>query len=83
MFFAPTVLADVTHDMKIANEEAFGPVMTIIKFETEQEVVSLTVLSANCFLTPCLDNMLPLRFAWPTAPSTAWAAACSPPTTGT
>jgi acyl-CoA reductase-like NAD-dependent aldehyde dehydrogenase len=39
-WFAPTVLANVNHDMRIANEEAFGPVMSIIKFNTEDEVVN-------------------------------------------
>lgn len=38
-FFEPTVLAGVTHEMHIANQEAFGPVMTIVKFQSEQEVV--------------------------------------------
>lgn len=31
LFFEPTVLADVTEDMHIAQEEVFGPVMTMIK----------------------------------------------------
>lgn len=39
LFWQPTVLANVTHDMEVANEEAFGPIMTIIKFKTEEEVV--------------------------------------------
>jgi succinate-semialdehyde dehydrogenase / glutarate-semialdehyde dehydrogenase len=30
-FYLPTVLAGVTNEMKIAQEEVFGPVMTIIK----------------------------------------------------
>lgn len=38
-FFPPTILADVTQDMKIAKEEAFGPVMTIIKYKTEEQVI--------------------------------------------
>lgn len=44
LYWMPTVLADVTHDMKIANEECFGPVMTIIKFNTEEQVLAM----ANC-----------------------------------
>lgn len=44
LYFEPTVLADVTHDMKIANEECFGPVMTVIKFHSEEEVIRM----ANC-----------------------------------
>jgi len=38
-FFAPTVLADVTADMRIAQEETFGPVAPIIAFEAENEVI--------------------------------------------
>jgi hypothetical protein len=30
-FYEPTVLVDVANDMRIAQEEVFGPVMTIIK----------------------------------------------------
>jgi acyl-CoA reductase-like NAD-dependent aldehyde dehydrogenase len=44
LYFEPTVLADVTHNIRIANEEVFGPVMTIMKFKTEEEVIRL----ANC-----------------------------------
>jgi succinate-semialdehyde dehydrogenase / glutarate-semialdehyde dehydrogenase len=38
-FFAPTVLADVTADMRIAQEETFGPVAPVIAFEEEEEVI--------------------------------------------
>ncbi len=38
-FIEPTVFADVKDDMKIAREEIFGPVMSIIKFKTVDEVV--------------------------------------------
>src|SRR5689334_4901082 len=34
-FFEPTLLVDVTHEMRVANEEAFGPIMTVIKFKSE------------------------------------------------
>lgn len=44
LFFTPTILANVTHQMRIANEEVFGPVMTIMKFDTEQQVIEM----ANC-----------------------------------
>jgi len=39
-FFAPTVLANATHEMKIANEETFGPVAPIFTFETEEEAIA-------------------------------------------
>jgi aldehyde dehydrogenase (NAD+) len=38
-FVAPTVFADVSDGMKIAQEEIFGPVMSIIKFKDLDEVV--------------------------------------------
>jgi betaine-aldehyde dehydrogenase len=38
-FIEPTVFADVTDDMTIAREEIFGPVMSVLEFETEQEVI--------------------------------------------
>lgn len=39
-FVAPAVFADVTDDMTIAREEIFGPVMAVLDFETEDEVVA-------------------------------------------
>jgi aldehyde dehydrogenase (NAD+) len=38
-FVAPTVFADVKDDMKIAKEEIFGPVMSVIKFSSIDDVV--------------------------------------------
>jgi len=38
-FIQPTVFADVQDDMKIASEEIFGPVMSIIPFKSVDEVV--------------------------------------------
>src|SRR5581483_10051454 len=39
-FVEPTIFADVKDNMKIAEEEIFGPVMSIIKFKDLDEVVS-------------------------------------------
>jgi len=39
-FVAPTVFADVTDDMTIAREEIFGPVMSVLAFDTEEEAVA-------------------------------------------
>ncbi|MEM5516393.1 betaine-aldehyde dehydrogenase [Henriciella sp. AS95] len=39
-FYAPTVIADSTDDMEHVREEIFGPVMTVLKFDTEDEVVA-------------------------------------------
>ena len=40
-FMQPTLLANVTNDMKVAREEIFGPVAVVIKFKTEDEVVAM------------------------------------------
>jgi succinate-semialdehyde dehydrogenase / glutarate-semialdehyde dehydrogenase len=41
-FFEPTVLADVTAQMKIAREETFGPVAPLFRFYKDEEVVQLS-----------------------------------------
>lgn len=40
-WFEPTVLADVTADMKVAREETFGPVAPLFRFEAEDEAVAM------------------------------------------
>jgi acyl-CoA reductase-like NAD-dependent aldehyde dehydrogenase len=40
-FFAPTVLTDVTPDMRIMREEIFGPVLPIVTAESEEEAIRL------------------------------------------
>ncbi len=37
----PTILADVTTDMSVAQEELFGPVVCVIPFETEEEAIQI------------------------------------------
>jgi betaine-aldehyde dehydrogenase len=38
-YLRPTVLADVHNDMRVAREEIFGPVASILPFETEDEAI--------------------------------------------
>jgi succinate-semialdehyde dehydrogenase/glutarate-semialdehyde dehydrogenase len=40
-FYAPTVLADVTHDMRIMREETFGPVLPVMACDNDDEAVRL------------------------------------------
>ncbi|WP_030773301.1 MULTISPECIES: aldehyde dehydrogenase family protein [unclassified Streptomyces] len=40
-FVAPTVFADVTPDMTIAQEEIFGPVLSILRYEDEEEALRI------------------------------------------
>jgi succinate-semialdehyde dehydrogenase/glutarate-semialdehyde dehydrogenase len=39
-FYEPTVLSNVSNDMKIMREETFGPVAPVIKFKTEEEAIA-------------------------------------------
>ncbi len=39
-YMQPTVFADVKDDMTIAREEIFGPVMSVLDFDTEEEVLA-------------------------------------------
>src|SRR5262249_43504451 len=39
-FVRPTVFTDVTNDMTIAREEIFGPVLSMLSYETEDEAVA-------------------------------------------
>jgi len=40
-FYAPTILADVTQDMRITREETFGPVLSVAPFDSDEEAVRL------------------------------------------
>jgi acyl-CoA reductase-like NAD-dependent aldehyde dehydrogenase len=40
-FYAPTVLTDVSHDMRIMREEIFGPVVPIVTVESEEQAIAL------------------------------------------
>jgi len=40
-FFEPTIISDINPKMDIFNEEIFGPIVSIIPFETEEEVIQL------------------------------------------
>ncbi len=40
-FFEPTVITGVTPEMKVSNEETFGPLAPLYRFETEEEAIHL------------------------------------------
>ena len=40
-FVRPTLITNVTNDMRVAREEIFGPVAVIIKFHSEEEVIEM------------------------------------------
>lgn len=40
-FFEPTILADVTSEMLVANDETFGPLAPVFKFSTEEQAIQM------------------------------------------
>ncbi|HEM47271.1 MAG TPA: NAD-dependent succinate-semialdehyde dehydrogenase, partial [Alphaproteobacteria bacterium] len=40
-FFQPTILADVTTDMRVTREETFGPLAPLFRFDTEEEAIAM------------------------------------------
>ncbi|MBO1905418.1 aldehyde dehydrogenase family protein [Microvirga sp. 3-52] len=53
-YIRPTVFADVTNDMTIAREEIFGPVVSIIPYDSEEEAISIandTVYGLSSYVT--------------------------------
>jgi succinate-semialdehyde dehydrogenase/glutarate-semialdehyde dehydrogenase len=40
-YYAPTVLADVTHGMRIMREETFGPVLPVMPFDSDDQAIGL------------------------------------------
>jgi aldehyde dehydrogenase (NAD+) len=41
LFFAPTIIADITNDAAVCQEEIFGPVLSMLRFSDEQEAAAL------------------------------------------
>ena len=40
-YYMPTILANITKDMRVWNEEVFGPVLVVVPFKDEDEAISL------------------------------------------
>jgi aldehyde dehydrogenase (NAD+) len=40
-WYEPTIITNVNHDMKVVREEIFGPVVVVMKFSDEKEVIKL------------------------------------------
>jgi len=40
-YYEPTILVDVTKDMRVWKEEVFGPALSVVKFNTEEEAIEL------------------------------------------
>lgn len=57
-WFEPTILTDVTQEMTIVHEEAFGPILPVVKFKTFEEVIGYANDSRYGLATMiCTQNM--------------------------
>ncbi|KAG7091597.1 hypothetical protein E1B28_010618 [Marasmius oreades] len=73
-FVQPTIITDTRPDMKIIQEEIFGPVASIIKFKTEEEVIEMannTTYGLACGLFT-RDGARATRVAHALEAGTAW-----------
>src|SRR5258708_38457449 len=52
-FVKPTIFVGVKPEMRIAREEIFGPVLSVLTYETEEEAVRM----ANATSYPCLRQL--------------------------
>jgi acyl-CoA reductase-like NAD-dependent aldehyde dehydrogenase len=48
-FYEPTIITDVTPDMRIFQEEVFGPVMTIVKVEKDSDATCIELVNQSDF----------------------------------
>ena len=55
-YVEPTVFDNVTSDMKIAQEEIFGPVMSVLRFKTEDEAIALANNSSYGLQASCWSD---------------------------
>ncbi len=73
-YFEPTIFANVTNDMRIAQDEIFGPVASVLKFADEEELIGLANDSAyglaSGIWTKDIDRAL--RFARRIEAGTVW-----------
>ncbi len=86
-WFKPTILADVSHDMKIMTMETFGPAVGVMPFESLKEAVRLAndciyglaaIVYTQNLTTP---TSAPGKSRRATSPSTTWTRASSTPPT--
>ena len=69
-FVRPTVFADVTNEMTIARQEIFGPVLSIIPFDSEEEAIGIandTIYGLTNYVQTQTDRA-----------ATGWPASCAP-----
>src|SRR5260370_25889218 len=56
LFYRPTVLAEVKPNMRVYNQEVFGPVATVITFDSEDEAISIVNSSEYGFVAGVISS---------------------------
>ena len=73
-FYTPTVLANVSSDMKIMHEETFGPVAAVMKFASEADVIAAANDTDFGLASYFMRAILAASGASPNSSTTAWSA---------
>ena len=73
-FYTPTVLANVSSDMKIMHEETFGPVAAVMKFASEADVIAAANDTDFGLASYFIRAILAASGASPNSSTTAWSA---------
>ena len=66
-YYAPTIFANVNNKMRIAQEEIFGPVVCVIKYDSDEEAVAIANDSIYGLAGGVFSSNNPGPNAWPTA----------------
>ncbi|SCB55433.1 Aldehyde dehydrogenase family protein [Bradyrhizobium shewense] len=73
-FFEPTVLADVTPDSLVSQEETFGPLAPVIRFKDEADVIAMCNASPFGLASYLYSRIWAASGAWRRHWSRAWSA---------
>lgn len=57
-FFHPTIIADATKEMRVADEETFAPIVSLFKFESEDEAVQAANDTSVSLFAAHVGNLL-------------------------
>ena len=64
-FVAPTVFGDVRQESALAREEIFGPVLSVLRFRDEDEVIGRRTTARTACRPTCTPGSWATRSAWP------------------
>lgn len=71
-FFEPTIITDATREMAFANEETFGPLAPLFRFETVDDVIEMRMTRSSASPPISTRATSPASPRWPRRWNTAW-----------